>query len=71
MIIMNTNNSSNKKTQNIRKQKHRKSDQLRLFIFKSGYLNIAVDLQSAFAPETRRADRQWLEERLNMVKLRK
>jgi hypothetical protein len=34
------------------------------------FLKISVDLQTEFAAETHRAEGQWLEEQLSMVKLR-
>jgi hypothetical protein len=40
----------------------KKSNQLTLFTFESEYLKISVDLQTAFAAETGRAEEQWLEE---------
>jgi hypothetical protein len=63
-VSTNTNNS-NKTTQG-----QRKIDQLRLFVFKREFLQISVDLQTALAAETHRAEGQWLEEQLNTAKLR-
>jgi hypothetical protein len=67
--------STNTKTTAIRKHKDKtnkgnKNDQLRLFIFKREFLKISVDLRTALAAETHLAEGQWLEEQLNMVKLR-
>jgi hypothetical protein len=45
-------------------------DHLRLFTVKYGLLKISVHLQTAFAAETHPAERQWLKEQLNVVKLR-
>jgi hypothetical protein len=45
-------------------------DQLRLFKIKYDLLNISLDLRAAFAADTRLAERQWLKEQLNVVKLR-
>jgi hypothetical protein len=44
-------------------------DQLRLFTFKYDLPKISVDLQTAFAAETRLAEGQWLKEQLNVLKL--
>jgi hypothetical protein len=63
-VSTNTNNSS-KTTQD-----KKKSDGLRIFIFKPDLLNISVDLQTAFAADTHLAEGQWLKEQLNVVKLR-
>jgi hypothetical protein len=52
------------------KQKQRKGHQLRSFIFTPAFLKISVDLQTTFAAEMRRAEGQWLEEQLDMVKSR-
>jgi hypothetical protein len=41
-----------------------------LFIFKPEFLKISVVLQTAFAPETRLAEGQWLEEEYKMVNFR-
>jgi hypothetical protein len=51
------------------KQAKAKGDQLRLFVFKSEFLKIFLDLQTAFAAETRRAEGHWLEEQQKMIKL--
>jgi hypothetical protein len=56
----NTNNR-NKNTQT-NKQKTKKIIQLSLFIFKSEFMKIYVDLQTASVAETQRAEGQWLEE---------
>jgi hypothetical protein len=45
-------------------------DQLRLFKLKPDLLKISVDLQTAFAADTHLAERQWLKEQLDVVKLR-
>jgi hypothetical protein len=45
-------------------------DQLRLFTVKHDLLKISVHLQTAFAADTHLAEGQWLEEQLNVVKLR-
>jgi hypothetical protein len=41
-----------------------------LFIFKLEFLKISVDFQAAFAPETRLAEGQWLEEEHKMANFR-
>jgi hypothetical protein len=41
-----------------------------LFVFERKFLKISVDLQTALAAETHLAEGQWLEEQLNIVKLR-
>jgi hypothetical protein len=43
---------------------------LRLFTLKYDLLKISVYLQTAFAAETHLAERQWLKEQLNVLKLR-
>jgi hypothetical protein len=45
-------------------------DQLRLFTLQHDLLKISVDLQTAFAAETHRAEGQWLKEQLDLSKLR-
>jgi hypothetical protein len=45
-------------------------DQLRLFTLRHELLKISVHLQTASAVGTRLAEGQWLEEQLNLVKLR-
>jgi hypothetical protein len=45
-------------------------DQLRLFKQKHDFLKISVDLQTAFVADTHLAERLWLKEQLNVVKLR-
>jgi post-segregation antitoxin (ccd killing protein) len=40
-----------------------------LFTLKRKFLEISLDLQTALAAEANEAERQWLEERLNIVKL--
>jgi hypothetical protein len=40
------------------------------FICKSDFLKTSVDLQAAFAKETHLSEGQWLDEQVNMVKLR-
>jgi hypothetical protein len=40
-----------------------------LFTPRHELLKVSVDLQTAFAAETNRAEGQWLEEQLNVVKL--
>jgi hypothetical protein len=39
-----------------------------LFIFKPEFLKIWVRIQTAFVAETHRAEGQWLEKLLNVVK---
>jgi hypothetical protein len=48
----------------------KKIDLLMFFILKREFLEISVDLQTAFSAETRPAEGQWLEEQVNVVKLR-
>jgi hypothetical protein len=48
----------------------RKIDQLKLFIFTYEFLKISVDLQAGLAAKAHLAEGQWLEEQLNVVKLR-
>jgi hypothetical protein len=67
--------STNTKTTAIRKHKDKtnkenKNHELRLLIFKRGFLKISVDLRTALAAETHLAEGQWLGDQLNMVKLR-
>jgi hypothetical protein len=45
-------------------------NQLRLFTLKHELLKISVDLQTGFTAGTHLAEGQWLEERVNLVKLR-
>jgi hypothetical protein len=60
------------RTKDIRKHRTRetkKSYQLILLIFKFEFLNISVDLQTAFAAETRRTEGQWLAEQQKVIKI--
>jgi hypothetical protein len=41
-----------------------------LFTLKSEFVKISVELRTALAAETRLSEGQWLEEQLNMAKLR-
>jgi hypothetical protein len=66
----NTNNNINETTQDKTRTWKRKLDRLRLFTSKRELPKTSVRLQTAFAPETRLAEGQWLEEQLNTVKLR-
>jgi hypothetical protein len=50
--------------------KTKKCGSSRLFKLKHGLLKISVDLQTALAADTHLAERQWLKEQLNMLKLR-
>jgi hypothetical protein len=45
-------------------------NQLRLFTLKPRFLKISVDLQAALAAETPSTEGQWLEEQMNVEKLR-
>jgi hypothetical protein len=65
----NTNTSSNNTRQDENTQKQRKSNKLRLSIFKPDFRIISVDIQTLFAAETHRAKEPWLEEQMNMLKL--
>jgi hypothetical protein len=47
--------------------KTKKSDRLRLFIFKPEFLKISVDIQTPLAGETHLAELQWPEEQLSML----
>jgi hypothetical protein len=52
------------------KHKNNKMNHLRLFTLKYDLLKISVYLQTAFAAETHLAEGQWLQEQLNVLKLR-
>jgi hypothetical protein len=65
-VSTNTNSNSNKTTKNIISKKKIK---LKLYIFKSEFSEISVDLQAIFAAETHLAEEQWLKDLLNFVKL--
>jgi hypothetical protein len=69
-VSTNTNSDSNETTQDKTQTKERKNYQLRLFTFKHKLLKISVHLQTAFAAETHLAVLKWLEQQVNMVKLR-
>jgi hypothetical protein len=53
-------------TQKNKQTNKKKLNQLRIINFKHKSLKISLDLQTAFATETHRAEGQWLEEQLNI-----
>jgi hypothetical protein len=67
-VSTNTNNG-NKTTQDKKKQKQRKVNQLRLFELRRDLLKISINLQTALAAATHLAEGQWLKEQLNVMKL--
>jgi hypothetical protein len=69
-VSRNTNSSSNKKNTRTKHEKQRKIDHLRLFTFKREFLKTSVALQTVLSAETHLAERQCLEELLNILKLR-
>jgi hypothetical protein len=50
-------------------KKTKKSGSAKAFELKHYLLKISIDLQTAFAADTRLAEGQWLKEQLNVVKL--
>jgi hypothetical protein len=52
-----------------KQQKQRNMNQFRLLTFKQEFLKLSVSLHTGFAVETHLAERQWLEEQVNMAKL--
>jgi hypothetical protein len=52
------------------KEQNKRRNQLRLFTLKREFLKISPHSQTALGAETHRAEEQWLEEQLNVVKLR-
>jgi hypothetical protein len=74
-VSTNTNNSNeiihdktNNKNYN-KKDNKTKNESPNAFTLKYDLLKISIDLQTAFAAETHFAERQWLKEQLNVLKL--
>jgi hypothetical protein len=66
-------NNNNKTTQdktNKKTTKQRKMARRRLLKLKHDLIKISIHLQTAFVEDTHLAERQWLKEQLNVVKLR-
>ena len=62
-------NNNNVTAQDKTNKKQGKIDHSKFLIFKPEFLKVPLDSQTVLASETRLAERQWLGEQLNRVKL--